>query len=200
MEHLSEDQLYAAAFDNAEADILAHVEQCSVCQGQLTSLQKLARAFAVARSAQPSDDQIERYRQMVANFQPKASSLSSWVAQLSATLLQDSRQRLALQGVRSGGQQAYRLLYTAATVDIELLVDALGSTRQIEGEVLPVTDADMHPPLLIELHAEQPEQVWTAESNAQGRFHLDGLGLGSYDLVITPATGPSLRIEGIHIT
>lgn len=209
MKHLSEDQLYAAAFDSTDADFgvnaefIDHLAQCPDCHRQFTSLQRLAQSFSVARRSQPSSAQIERYQQMASLLPPKSSTLSEWVAQIRATLLQDSRQRLALQGVRSGGQQAYRLLYTADHVDIELLVDALGSSRHIEGEVLPVDEKEMQSPLLVELHATHPgqaEQVWTTESTLQGRFRLDGVVLGAYDVVITPTVGPSLRIEGIQIT
>lgn len=213
MKHFSQDQLYAVAFDSTDADsdvsaefsaeFTAHLAQCVECERQFASLQRLAQAFSVARRSQPNRAQIERYQQMSSLLPQKTSALSEWVAQIRATLLQDSRQRLALQGMRSGGQQAYRLLYTADHVDIELLVDALGSSRHIEGEVLPVDGEEVQSPLLVELyatHSGQAEHVWTTESTLQGRFRLDGVALGAYDVVITPTVGPSLRIEGIHIT
>lgn len=205
MKHFTEDQLYTAAFDSteADADLIDHLAQCTDCHRQFTSLRRLAEALSVTRRSQPSSAQIERYQQMATLLPQKTSGLAGWVAQIRATLLQDSRQRLALQGMRSGGQQAYRLLYTADRVDIELLVDALGSSRHIEGEVLTVDGEDLQSPLLVELHAALPgqgDQVWMTESNPQGRFRLDGVALGAYDVVITPSTGPSLRIEGIQIT
>ncbi|MBI1293552.1 hypothetical protein GC175_01170 [bacterium] len=205
MKHLSEDQLYTAAFDSTDADaeFIDHLTQCTDCHRQFTSLQRLAQALSVAHRSQPSNAQIERYQQMSSLLPRKSSALPEWVAQIRATLLQDSRQRLALQGMRSGGQQAYRLLYTADHVDIELLVDALGSSRHIEGEVLSADEQKMQSPLLVELyatHPDQSEQVWTTESNPQGRFRLDGVALGAYDVIITPTVGPALRIEGIQIT
>lgn len=204
MNHLSDDQLYAAVFDAIlDEQTAEHLHQCAACASEYESLQRLAHTFAIAQRSQPNAAQIDRYQQMATHIQTQSSGLAGWIEQIQAVLAQDSRQRLAWQGVRSGGQQAYRLLYSADNVDVELLVDALGSTRSIEGEILPLADADMQLPLLVELQATRPmqsEDAWMVESSAQGRFRIEGVTLGAYDVIITPTAGPSVRIEGIDIT
>ncbi len=204
MHHLSEDQLCTAAFDDmVEDQVKLHLDDCDACRRQLLSLQRLAETFALARRSQPSVAQLDRYQKMAPLIQQAPSSVLERLSQLHAALMLDSRQRLGFEGVRSGGQHSYRLLYSAENADVELLVDAVGQTRRIEGEVLPLSDTALRPPLLIELYAGSlagAEALWMAESNQQGRFRLDGVTLGKYDVMITAADGPSLRIEAIEIT
>ena len=205
MNHLTEEQLYEAVFAHS---VLAHEAQshlvtCQECQHHLASLQRLAQELNIAVRSQPTPLQLERYQQLGDQIQRQPSSwerLVSHAQQMTLTL--DNRQRTGVAGYRSGGQQSYRLLYSANSADVELLVETQGQLRRIEGEVLALQPA-LRTPVLLELSALQRESApaaLVAESTVQGRFQFDNVPLGYYNLTITPIEGPYLQIEGIDIT
>jgi hypothetical protein len=204
MNHLTEEQVYEAVFAHKTLGNKAqsHLAMCQECQRLLASLQRLAQELSIAARSQPTDLQLERYQQLGEQIhQPSLwARLVDHFQQMTLTL--DNRQRMGLQGYRSGSQQSYRLLYSANSADVELLVATQGQLRRIEGEVLALQPT-LHTPVLLELSASpdeaRPTHIMT-ESTVQGRFQFDNVPLGYYNLTITPIEGPYLQIEGIDIT
>jgi hypothetical protein len=205
MAHLSEEQFYETIFDNTalSEEAQSHLQGCMQCQQQLLMIRRLAHELKVARRSQPTPLQLERYFQYASEIQVKPSPWAQLSEQLQMTLALDGRRRLGLQGLRGAGPRAYRLLYSARAADVELLVETQGQMRRIQGEVLPLDEGRLHPPVFAELRLAEnrPNHVdLVAESNEQGRFQFDGVMQGYYQLTITPIEGPALRIEGIDIT
>ncbi len=204
MNHLSDAQLSAHVLDHMPLSDLAatHLQSCDHCQREFRGLVVLNQHLEVARRCHVSPGQLQRYAQLFEHVQQKPSPLARLAAHV-MSLAQDSRQRMGLQGLRSGGNQSYRLLYSASAADVELLVKPQGAVCSIEGEVLPLDEDQWRAPVLVELSAATPGAEaldLSAESNAQGYFHLSSVTLGYYDLVITPSEGPFLQIKGIDIT
>jgi hypothetical protein len=206
MNHLADEQLYQAAF---ASQTLAHKAQshltgCEVCQQQVAAIHRLADEVSIAARSQPTSHQLERYFQLASNIQRQPSAWMRLITQIQQmTLTLDNRQRLGLQGWRSGSMNAYRLLYSASSADVELLVETQGHARRIEGEVLPLQPDSLSSPVLVELQTPAKETSHpdlVAESTLQGRFQFNNVPLGYYSLMITPIEGPYLQIEGIDIT
>ncbi|MBX3001444.1 MAG: hypothetical protein KF893_23185 [Caldilineaceae bacterium] len=206
MNHLDDEQLYQAAFaDKTFADEAQHhLAGCKVCQQRVANIRRLVAEMAIAAHSQPTARQLAHYRQLASYIHRQPSPWSRLITQIhQMTLTLDNRQRLSLQGWRSGSVKGYRLLYSADSADVELVVEAEGERRRIEGEILPLQPATLNIPVLVEFHAsggqsDQPEIV--VESTLQGRFQFNGIPLGYYSLMITPIEGPYLQIEDINIT
>ena len=117
-----------------------------------------------------------------------------------AALAWDGRQQLGLQGVRSGTQARYRLLYQCAEADVELLVEPenasgisrSGALRRLEGEIVSTGQAAMS--ALVQLLDSAGVVVTEAEADPTGRFHLAHVAPGTYRLLIT--LPEELTIEG----
>jgi hypothetical protein len=206
MNHLADEQLYQAAFASQTLadEVQGHLAGCEVCQQQVAAIHRLADEVSIAARSQPTSRQLERYFQLASHVQRQPSPwtrLLTHIQQMTLTL--DNRQRLGLQGWRSGSMNAYRLLYSAGSADVELLVETQGHVRRIEGEVLPLQPESLSSPVLVELQtpadqAGHPDLI--AESTLQGRFQFNNVPLGYYSLMITPIEGPYLQIEGVNIT
>jgi hypothetical protein len=111
----------------------------------------------------------------------------------------DSRSRPLAAGVRSAAATAYRLLYAAGAVEVELMVEPQNGVRIVAGEVL--AEEDVTGPFLIELSADAADApAYTTESSAEGRFHLDRVAPGRYQLTITGASGPAIAIHPLELT
>lgn len=205
MDHVDEEELYAHIFQDRSLDERSanHLQHCKQCQQHVSALRRLAQEFLIARRSQPSPAQMARYVQLIQQVQQQSSVWTRLAQHVQMALALDSRQQSARQGLRSGMARAYRLLYSADAADVELLVEPEGYTRRIQGEVLPLDADALLAPVLVELlSAEHKTGIahWTVESNAQGRFQLDGITVGYYHLTITPTKGPYLQIKGIDIT
>jgi hypothetical protein len=205
MQHIAEDRLYEHLYDRrmlTEAE-MEHLSLCESCSQQMATVERLATAMAVKRRSKPSQSQLDRYVQLYEHARRRSTERPGWIQLLQMALALDSRQRPALSGVRSGGARNYRLLYSADAADVELFVEPAGDIRRVAGEVLPLDEDQLLTPVLVELISagrQEADSLWTAESSQQGRFQLDGITLGHYDLVITPYSGPFLQIKGIEIT
>jgi hypothetical protein len=206
MMHLDDEQLYQAAFaDNTFADEAQHhLAGCKVCQQQVANIRRLITEMGIAAHSKPTSHQLARYRQLASHIHRQPSPWARLITQIQQmTLTLDNRQRLSLQGWRSGSMKTYRLLYSADSAEVELVVETQGERRRIEGEILPLEPATLNIPVLVEFHAsdgqsDRPEIV--VESTLQGRFQFNSVPLGYYSLMITPIEGPYLQIEGINIT
>ena len=135
--HMNNDQLYTIAFDQVAPDSAsaAHLAACAQCRAELERLRQLAAELAVAQRSQPSPAALASYARLFDQVQQQGSRLSQLWQTIVAALAWDSRQQPALQGVRSGGATAYRLLYTTPQAEVELWVEADGRSRRLEGEI-----------------------------------------------------------------
>jgi hypothetical protein len=206
MNHLIEEQLYEAVFagQSLAEEAQNHLAGCQACQQQVAAIRRLLYELNIAAHSQPTPQQQDRYLQLGTHIHRQPSSWSRLVTHLQQmTLALDNRQRISLQGLRSGSAQSYRLLYSATSADVELLVETQGHSRRIEGEVLPLQPSSLRTPVLLELRASRGQANpfdRVIESTLQGRFQFDSVPLGYYSLMITPVEGPYLQIEGIDIT
>lgn len=206
MNHLTEEQLYEAIFAQRTLadEAQRHLTACQECRHEWASLGRLAQELSIAVRSQPTVQQLERYRQLGEQIQRQPSSWEQLVSRFQQmTLILDNRQRVGMQGLRSGSLQSYRLLYSANAADVELLVEAQGPVRRIEGEILPLQPTVLRTPVLLELMALPNDNLQAdlvVESTLQGRFQFENVPLGYYNLTITPIEGPNLQIEEIEIT
>lgn len=227
MQHLRNEQFYRHVFDRETFSVTDsnHLGDCARCQSALAAVRHLAQELAIARRSQPSPEQRTQYYQFFQQVQSRRPDgwTSRLIQQVRMTLALDSRQRPAMQGVRSGAVQSYRLLYSADPADVELLVEPQAQGRRVEGDLLPLDVVRLAMPALIELwmtdstpfampaavtsnastspaHTSGSMAQQAVESDSLGRFHLEDVAPGRYDLYITPAAGPLLQIQGVAIT
>lgn len=206
MNHLSTAQIYAHVLEHADLDeqALVHLQMCEDCQQEVRSLSTLAQTLQQGRRSYVSSTQMQSYFSLFHHVQSSPSVWERLGQQIQLALALDSRQRMGLQGLRSAGSYDYRLLYSAAAADVELLVKPQGQVCTIEGEVLPLDAQQLRTPFLVELFStknhHQNQFGFSTESTVEGRFQLPQVTLGYYDLVITPTEGPFLQIKGIDIT
>jgi hypothetical protein len=200
MEHLTEDELYMLAFDGAAVvtGAAAHLAGCNACRQALADLGVLAGELTIARRSQPSASAMQHYASLFAAIQRQPSRLQQAWQVVRAALAWDSRQQPALAGVRSAAAAGYRLLYTAPAAEIELLVEPSQGQRRIDGEVA-LEDGASAPALVQLLAADGAPQQETA-TDAFGRFHLGAVAPGAYTLLVTPAAGPALAVDGLELT
>jgi len=198
MEHLTEDQLYALAFDDAASADATHLASCTTCQQTLADLRVFAGELAVARRSQPSAAAMQRYASLFDAVQRQPNPLQQMWRTLRATLAWDSRQQLALQGVRSGAAASYRLLYTAPSAEIELLVEPSQGGHQLDGEVAAEDVAAT--PALVQLVGGNGALLYETETTDTGRFRLAAVAAGAYTLTVTFAAGDVLTVPALEIT
>ena len=217
-----ENRLLSHLIDGAplSADEQLALENSPEAKATRAELRSLFDDLAVARRSQPSAAATARYADFFTQIKttPNPALISSLVEtartaasdlfdSLQATLAWDSRQQIAMQGARSAAGQSYRLLYSTAAADIEMLVEPEGNLRHITGEVLPLDDVQgRHPsspisPLL--LHLLQPQSgvaFADATSDAEGAFRLAPIAPGHYKLLVTPRQGAVLEVPSLEIT
>lgn len=204
MNHIPEEYLYTHLLDQAllspvDAD---HLAACGECQNRLAALRDLLRELAIARRSEPSAAVLERYHQLFAHVPQQPGLLTRLVERLRAQLTWDSRRQPALQGLRNVATPHYRQLYTAAGAEIELMVANRAShQRTLEGDIITLAGHAPLAPALVELAATaDPQQVHEVQSDAQGRFQVENVTPGHYQLTITPTHGASLAIDDLEIT
>lgn len=200
MEHIAENDLYAMVFDGASLapDLAQHLVACPACREQVAALELLAAEFRIARRSLPSAAALARYADLFAAVARQPSPLQQIWQRMRAALTWDSRQQLALQGVRSDAPANYRLLYSAPPADVELLVAPGPHTRQIEGEVL--AEEQSAAPALIQLVAVAGGAQHEAETDGYGRFSLDDVVPGVYAMTVTLAGGQSFGVDDLELT
>jgi hypothetical protein len=181
MTHLSREILYNITFDAAEQDaaVREHLAGCDECRRELANLTTLAGDFSLAQRSAPTAAALERYTSLYNEVQKKPSALSAFVQTLRAALSWDSRQQLALQGVRSGAVAAYRQLYTSSSAEIELLIEPAQQRYAIHGEIMGTDDANLGN-ALVQLLDRGGMAVHEAEADDAGQFRMASIGGGAY--------------------
>lgn len=207
MTHLTEERLTALAFEPiaptpAEA---AHLETCQACARAYADLTLLASEFGVAARSRPSTNAMQRYYDLFEQVQQQPRSLGALWRELVAALVWDSRQQPALQGVRSVAVTEYRLLYSADSLELELMVDVEGLHRHIEGDLIApdgVTGAVVAP-ALVELARQDQDgcaSLSLETETADGRFRFQNAPPGRYRLTVTTRAGQVIIVEPMEIT
>lgn len=199
--HLTLDELYSLVLDDASpsAAATAHLATCAVCRAEANGLRQLANDLTIAQASTPTADALSRYRSLFTHVQQQPSLLRRMAAQMRAVLAWDSRQQVALQGVRSGAATAYRQLYTAADVEVELMVERSGRGRRVEGDLIADETGGRNEAALVELIAAGDQALYTTETDTQGLFRFDGIAPGTYRMVVTRAESAAIEIEALEI-
>lgn len=214
--HLTDIQLDAFVFEGIalpEASE-AHLRACVDCQQRHQALLTLREEFAIARQSTPSPETMARYIQLYSevNRRTLGDRISDAMDRVRLALSLDSRQMAEAMGLRHGFGFGRRLLFSADTVDVELLVEPAGKLWNIQGDILPFTPDAMSGPYLIQLmgqpyHDSEPgasfraaRREYIAESEVSGRFHLDEIRPGRYHLLLTPSDGPLIEIPALDLS
>lgn len=204
MTHLTEERLTALAFESITPTSAetAHLDACPACARAYADLTLLASEFRVAARSQPSTDAMARYYDLFDQVQQQPHGLKALWRDLKAALVWDSRQQLALQGVRSVAATEYRLLYSAGSLELELMVDAEGVHRHIEGDLV-APDEEAATPALVELQRldqDDGASLLFETETANGRFRFQHVTPGRYRLTVTTRLGQAIVVESMEIT
>jgi anti-sigma factor ChrR (cupin superfamily) len=198
--HLSRDELFALAFDAADRIAAAqHLASCTTCRQQVEELQLLAMDLTIARLSEPRPAALDHYRALFVNVQKQPSRLQRFVKQMHAVLTWDSRHQPVLQGMRSGVNTAYRQLYAADQVEVELMVERTGRLRRVEGDLIADEQVHGHEAALVELLDQQDRVVYWAETDANSLFRLEDIAPGLYRAVITRPRAATIVVEALEI-
>jgi hypothetical protein len=205
MTHLDPGQLYAAVFDSAAlgSDVEQHLSACGHCRKELTNLQVLAKEFALARTAAPSEAAIERYCSLFSQVQRQPSRAAALWHTVKAVLTWDGRRQVGVQGVRSGAGAAYRLLYATHQAEVELLVEPDAHGFRTQGEIIArherAPSGSLALPALIQWFDARGAVRYETESDASGLFSLRNIVPGTYRLAIVSAASDIIEIEALEI-
>lgn len=199
--HVSPDELLSLVFDATELSAAAarHLATCAHCRRQEAELRLLATDLTIARLSEPGPAALARYQALFDQVQQQPAPLQRLVNRLRAVLTWDSRQQPLLQGVRSGGTTAYRQLYAADDVELELMVEPNGTLRRVEGDLIADADGGHAAPALVELLDRQGAPVYSVETDADGIFRFEGVQPGRYQAVITRAYAAPVEVETLEI-
>jgi hypothetical protein len=208
MKHLSVDQLFAIALDQAagDAETATHLALCPTCAAELAHLTTLAGELALARRSQPAAEAMQRYAALFAQVQKRPTSLVSLWQTVRAALIWDGRMQWGVQGIRSAAPARYRLLYQCAAAEVELLVEPMsapglaqpGGRRRLEGEIAGTGQAAATPALVQLVDAAGVAAAET-EADPDGRFHFADVIPGSYRLLITLPEELTIESEPLEL-
>jgi hypothetical protein len=216
MEHLQEAQIIeeiwgGAQLSGAERD---HLALCGECQRHFAALKQLHEELQIARRSIVLPEIEARYlaafaqsptaQRTIQSANPEKhmrnifGSLTEWMAALP---LWDSRKQTATIGLRNANSSSYRMLFGVDTTEVELMVEPQGGLLRVVGEVMTGSEEEMSGLALVELMVAQDARLAKeTESDANGRFHFEGVLPGTYILTITPRYRPSLVIESLELT
>lgn len=200
--HLLEDRFYATIFDQTPPtdQEAAHLADCPECRHQQRSVSRLFSTLVRMRHGLPSPAAFDRFAQLFDQVQVQPGGLPGLIQEIRGRLVWDSRQRPALQGVRGVAHRPYRLLYATNHAEIELMVTPRSARFDVEGEVVTSYSLSTRPPLLIQLqHRADPTAIYEVESGPHGRFRLEGILPGNYNVWVSPTSGALLIWEGLEI-
>lgn len=199
--HLMPDELYNLALDHATptAATADHLTGCAACRQEIARLKQLASDFSLARASTPTPAALNRYQALYTHVQQQPSALRRFAAQVRAVLAWDSRQQVALQGVRSGAATSYRQLYTADAVEVELMVERSGRVRRVEGDLIADETGGRNEAALVELVDVRNQPLYAAETDGNGLFRFDSVMPGTYRMVVTRAESAAIEIEALEI-
>ncbi len=212
MAHLTENQLQAHLLDGEplEAQAAEHLAHCPQCQQEQQRLADLLQELRIAQASQPSPEKLASYYRLFEEVQQqKQPGWLDRVAQAIRLALQwDSREEALALGLRQASPVNYRMLFSADQADVELLVESLGRTRRLEGDVLPLDPEGVPGPILVELwprpeaaHKDRqaPIREHMTTSDPTGRFRFEHVPPGLYTMLLTPVNGPLMSIERLEI-
>jgi hypothetical protein len=199
MVHLSDDSIYSLTFEHATlgAEATAHLHTCAACQARASASRDIADALRVARFSAPSPAQRERLLALASLVQTSSTG-QRIVGWLRAQLAMDTRAAPLASGVR-GMDVAYRLLYAAPALDVELMVEPANATRTIHGALLPHTQGDEGDTALVQLEDGEKTRFDT-ETSADGRFTFRHVQPGVYRLWIVRADSAEVVLEMLEIS
>lgn len=200
--HLQDDVLMVVVFEGGAptAEDAAHLAVCGECRARLDWWRQTAQELDIARASTPSQAALARYAALFEHVQQSSAGLWRRAAGWVATLVWDSRTLPATAGVRSPAAAGYRLLYAAATREVELWVGPGNGMCVVEGEWMPDDEAAAHAAALVELTPVGTRTGGLAvEAGGDGRFRLEGVKTGIYQLTLTPVHGEPLTIERLEI-
>ena len=200
--HLLDDVLMAVALEGVApaAEDAAHLAACGECRARLDWWRQTAQELDIARASTPSAEALARYAALFEHVQQSPTGLWQRAAGWVATLVWDSRTRPGTAGVRSAVAAGYRLLYAAATREVELWVGPGNGACVVEGEWMPDDEAAPHAAALVELTPVGARAGGQAvEAGEDGRFRLEGVRTGIYQLTLTPVHGEPLIIDRLEI-
>jgi hypothetical protein len=210
MEHLQEQRIVEHIMDDALLNPLEkiHLSQCAACQQQLAVYRLLRAELAVAgQSAIDAQSEArllalfeEAGHRASNSLQGMVESVRGWVAALP---LWDSRQQAHALNVRGGNWSSYRMLFGTQETEVELMVEGQNGLLRIVGEVMAgaQSDAAANGLALIELMvAPDAATAIETESDANGRFALDGVPPGNYVMTITPRHRQIVVIDPLELT
>ncbi len=206
MSHLTDERIMTVIFEPAEltAAERGHLDQCATCRHAYDEIAMLADDMAVTARSQPDPAATQRYYQLFAHVQFQPRGIKARLQELVAVLSWDSRQQRAMSGVRSAAANEYRLVYTTARVEVELMVESAGARRHLEGELVPLDETTLTPALL-QLSTLDRESGLIMETeistgiDGAGRFQFPDLQPGHYRLSVTTASDQHIVIDEIVI-
>jgi hypothetical protein len=210
MTHLTDERLTDLAFESIEPTPAeaAHLDECPVCAQAYADLTMLASELQVAARSHPSSDAVQRYYGLFDQVEQQPQGLKALWRDLVAALVWDSRQQAALQGVRSVVAAEYRLLYSAGSMELELMVETDGRRRHVEGDLIAASGEAVAPALvtLERLSGESapvPEILETEileTETADGRFRLQDVVPGRYRMTVATLTDETIVVDSLDIT
>ncbi len=212
MAHLTEEQLQAYLLDSEPLgdEAAEHLAHCPQCQREQQRLATLIQELAITRAGQPSPENLASYYRLFDQVEQQENVpwMDKLVQAVRLVLQWDSRQEAPALGLRQAGPVNYRLLFSADQADVELLVEPLGRTRRLEGDVLPLDPEGMPGPILVELwprpeaakeSVQAPPREHMTTSDPTGRFRFEHVPPGLYSMLLTPVNGPLMSIERLEI-
>ncbi|MCL4860786.1 MAG: hypothetical protein KJZ93_15325 [Caldilineaceae bacterium] len=200
--HLPDDRFYAATFDQTPPtpQEAAHLVDCPACRQQLHAVSRLFLTLTRMRHGLPSPAAFDRFAQLFDQAPVQPGGWQGFIQEIRGRLVWDSRLRPAFQGVRGVAHRPYRLLYATDHAEIELMVTPRAARFDVEGEVVTSYSLGARPPLLIQLqHRADPTAIYETESGPHGRFRLEGILPGNYNVWVSPTAGALLVWEGLEI-
>jgi anti-sigma factor RsiW len=150
---------------------------CAACARELQFWTRTLLAVCSDRAAQPPEWVRQRAFNLVLRQSPQRSL---WERVLGA-LVSDSRQQAGLAGARDAGAAQFKLLFSAANRQIDLLCERGPGGWQVNGQVL-AEEAPLHGWRVSATSDGHQEETRT---DSLGEFTLRGLPSGSYEICLT---------------
>jgi anti-sigma factor RsiW len=172
-----------------QTKIRAHTSACSRCATQLAWLERVIGLMRTNDFEDPPAHLAADISRMFGSYNPSPSS--SLLQRIIAVLRFDSAQLPLSIGRRSGSSTERRLIFIAATLDLEVQITQAGSLWEVSGQVL---NADAGG--LAELHG--PAGEVHATLNELGEFLLTPVPPGRYTLILRLTTA-EIEIPGLEI-
>lgn len=170
---------------------------CADCEQNLAWMQKTTQTMRALGSVTVPESLLQRSRDLFRQRYPAPVSAPTparrtWLPQLAF----DSRQSLAMAGVRGAGAASYQLVYRTEGFDIELWQDPLETGDwYVIGQIVSQDEQEIVPQSVL-LTPQEGTELTVAPKDAE--FHLPLVPAGLYRMTLTLPDGdiqiPDLRI------